>query len=254
MPSRIHAFPSEVVEPIWLFPDDSRLKAHASYTAAKAGDVAAAVELVSDLGFPFLGEIRDQLAVDACFVAPHAREATGDNAIPQVLAQACAMLSGGEADTDIVQISRVFHTGADPMERIATRAEFEGLVMPGRPHVLVDDVTTMGGTLAELANYIHTHGGNVAAVLVLVNAGRIKQLHPKNQLFAKSNPATAMKSKKSSTSIPLPSPQMKPAISSASARLTRSEIDSLRQGKKQIADYAQKALKDKVSEALAEKA
>jgi len=74
----------------------------------------------------------------------------------------------------------------------------------------------------------------------------------KNQLFAKSNPATAMKSKKSSASIPLPSPQMKPATSLASARLTRSEIDSLRQGKKQIADYAQKALKDKVAAALAE--
>jgi hypothetical protein len=39
-------------------------------------------------------------------------------------------------------------------------------------------------------------------------------------------------------------------ISSASARLTRSEIDSLRQGKKQIADYAQKALKDKIAAAL----
>jgi hypothetical protein len=35
----------------------------------------------------------------------HACEATGDNAIPQVLAQACAMVADGEADTDIVQIT-----------------------------------------------------------------------------------------------------------------------------------------------------
>ena len=178
MPSRIHGFPSGVVEPIWLYPDDSALKAHSAYTGAKAGDMAAAIELVSDLAFPFLIQVRERLPSGACFVAPHAREATGDNAIPQVLAQACAMLAKGEADTDIVQISRVFHTGADPMERMATRASFEGLVTPGKSHVLVDDVTTMGGTLAELANFIQIHDGFVAAVVVLVNAGRLKNLRP----------------------------------------------------------------------------
>ena len=71
------------------------------------------------------------------------------------------------------------------MERIATRAEFEGLVSPGRSHVLVDDVTTMGGTLAELADYNHTHGGTVAGVLILVNAGRIKELRPSRNIIRK---------------------------------------------------------------------
>ncbi|MGI8604456.1 MAG: phosphoribosyltransferase [Verrucomicrobiales bacterium] len=71
------------------------------------------------------------------------------------------------------------------MERLATRPEFEGLVTPGRLHVLVDDVTTMGGTLAELASYIQIQGGLVAGVLVLVNAGRLKQLHPTQSLVRK---------------------------------------------------------------------
>ena len=106
-------------------------------------------------------------------------------AIPQVLAQACAMLAQSEADTDIVQVSRVFHTGADPMERMATRADFEGLVIPGKSHVLVDDVTTMGGTLAELANYIQIHGGIVSSVLVLANAGRLKNLIPSQSVIRK---------------------------------------------------------------------
>lgn len=44
--------------------------------------------------------------------------------------------------------------------------------------------------------------------------------------------------------------QTKPITSSVSERLTRSEIDSLRLGKKLIADYAQKALKDKIAAAL----
>ena len=121
MPSRVHGFPDGLIAPLWHFSDDSLLKAHPSYTAAKAGDMTAAVQLISDLAFPFLSIL---------------------------------------------------------------------------------------------------------------------------------NPVMAMKSKKSSASSPLLSPPTKPTTSLASARLTRSEIDSLRQGKKQIADYAQKALKGKVSAAL----
>jgi hypothetical protein len=178
MPSRTYGFPVDTDIPLWLFPDDTCLKGHSCYTAAKAGDVAAAVSLVSDIALPFLIENHHKLPAGACYVAPHACEATGDNAIPQVLAQACAMVAGGEADTDIVQITRVFHTGADPMERIATRADFEGLVKPDALHILVDDVTTMGGTLAELAHFIQNRGGKVAGVVVIVNAGRTKNLRP----------------------------------------------------------------------------
>lgn len=183
MPPRSHGFPPEADTPIWLFPDDSALKAHPAYRAAKAGEVAAAVSLITDLALPFLAEVRAKFPSGACFVAPHAREAAGDNAIPQVLSQAAAMIAGGESDTDIVQISRVFHTGADPMERIATRAEFEGLVTPRKHHILVDDVTTMGGTLAELANFIQDKGGLIARVLVLANAGRLKNLRPKANII-----------------------------------------------------------------------
>lgn len=58
-----------------------------------------------------------------------------------------------------MQTTRVFHTGADPMERLAMRPEFEGVVVTNRPYVLIDDVTSMGGTLAELANYIPVQCG-----------------------------------------------------------------------------------------------
>ena len=185
MISRIHGFPDHMEEPCWIFPDDSPLKAHPHYKAAKAGDMIAAVHLVADLALPHLFDKKIQFPRGACFVAPHAREATGDNTIPQVLATTAAMIAGGETDVDIVQIDQVFHTGADPMERLASRSEFEGLVTPGRYHVLVDDVTTMGGTLADLNNYITMHGGLVAAVLVLVNAGRVKHLRPTKPLVQK---------------------------------------------------------------------
>lgn len=183
MKIRCRGFPVEMQEPIWRFPNDVALKSHKGYQLAKAGHIPSAIEVVEDLALPFLLEARNLLSSDACYVAPHAKEATGDNAIPQVLAQTAAMVSGGEVDTDIVQISRVFHTGADPMERMATRAEFEGLVSPDKNHVLVDDVTTMGGTLAELADYIQDEGGRIIGVLVLVNAGRTKALRPSNKIL-----------------------------------------------------------------------
>src|SRR5699024_10485280 len=45
-------------------------------------------------------------------------------------------------------------------------------------YVLVDDVTSMGGTLAELANYIRLNGEVVLGSIVLVNAGRDKNFTP----------------------------------------------------------------------------
>ena len=41
-----------------------------------------------------------------------------------------------------------------------------------------NNVTCLGGTLAELADFIKAGGGQVAAVVTLVNAGRIKRLKP----------------------------------------------------------------------------
>lgn len=175
-------FPSRLSEPFSLFHDDACLKAHKAYRDAKAGDATAAVKLVRDLAAPFLSMIqRGDLQAD-CFVAPHAREATGDNAIPQVLASACAAVSLAEVDTAIVQTTRVYHTGADAMERLALRPVFEGDVIPGRSYCLVDDVTNLGGTLAELADFIQLHGGVVVGVAVLVNAGRSKHLHPSRKV------------------------------------------------------------------------
>jgi orotate phosphoribosyltransferase len=64
------------------------------------------------------------------------------------------------------------------MERMAARAQFIGRVVPGAEYVLVDDVTNLGGTLAELSNYIQAFGGVVKDVVVLVNAGRNSALTP----------------------------------------------------------------------------
>jgi hypothetical protein len=174
---RSRSFPPQVV-PLFLFRADGPLKAHAAYTQAKAGDKNAALELVLDLAVAWLYEHRERFPSGLLFVAPHAQEATGDNAIPQTVAAVCAQIFQGVVDTEIVQSDRVYHTGADPMERMAARAQFEGGVVAGARYVLVDDVTNLGGTLAELGNFIAAHGGVVEDVLVLVNAGRNPALVP----------------------------------------------------------------------------
>ncbi|MFP3567578.1 phosphoribosyltransferase [Paraburkholderia sp. SIMBA_030] len=82
----------------------------------------------------------------------------------------------GELDEKIVQTTKVYHTGADAMERLIARASFQGTVRRGANYVLVDDVTTLGGTLCDLSDYIRRCGGNVVGAVVLVNASRSGRL------------------------------------------------------------------------------
>lgn len=174
---RVHGWP-KAIEPLALFAKDQPLKAHTAYVRAKAGDEAAALDLLLDLAVAWLYQQRARFAPRLWYVAPHAQEATGDNAIPQTLAAMCAAVWGGTVENAIVQSDRVYHTGADAMERMATRAQFVGKVQPSARYVLVDDVTSLGGTLAELANYIQCGGGIIQDVVVLVNAGRNPALVP----------------------------------------------------------------------------
>nr|CUV55768.1 conserved protein of unknown function [Ralstonia solanacearum] len=166
------------VEILSVFTDDAALKAHPAYREAKGGDGDAATALVIKLGISLLGHVRENFDAGLIFVAPHAQEAQGDNAIPQVLATALSLFADGVVDYDIVQVTKVFHTGADPMERLNARPRFRGHVETGKRYVLVDDVTTMGGTLAELAHFIQARGGIVYGVVVLVNASRSGMLQP----------------------------------------------------------------------------
>lgn len=162
-------------EPISSFDNADDIKAHPDYVAAKAGDTAAAVRLVQDLVKPEqLEEARKRFGPDVVFLPVMAKEATGHNQIPNALAALYAQAVGDAkvpADS-IIQSNEAHHTGARPMERILARPVFDGPVESGRSYVLVDDVTTMGSTFAELANHIRAGGGDVTGIIVLVDARR----------------------------------------------------------------------------------
>ena len=100
-----------------------------------------------------------------------------------MLAHHFASSAGGRVAENILQVNRAHHTGARAMERVAVRAVFDGPVEKDGRYVLVDDVTVMGSTLADLANHIQANGGKVVGAVTLANAGRSGVLTAPNALI-----------------------------------------------------------------------
>jgi len=165
--------PENAGEIIREFTDDARLKAHPDYKAAKAGDATAAARLVRALvSDKSLQAARDRFGSDAVYVPVMALESTGHNQIPNAMAQMYADATGAGKNVGIAQSNAAHHTGARPLERMAVRPVFDGDVVAGKFYVLVDDVTTMGGTFSERADHIRAGGGEVAGIVSIVNAAR----------------------------------------------------------------------------------
>ncbi|MGH8563273.1 MAG: phosphoribosyltransferase [Gammaproteobacteria bacterium] len=172
-------------------------------------------------------------------VSVHAYEDLGVNAIPEAFADELAQRLGWPADDAIVQTNLVAHTGADGYGRLARQPAFDGTVHPGTDYVLVDDFVGMGGTLANLRGYIESKGGRVLGALALTGKQysakltleektleELRQTHGQDLIgggkTGSVTPSTALLNQKLGTS---PAPRM----------LTPSEIELLRQSKREIA-------------------
>jgi hypothetical protein len=165
--------------------DFKKLTTHRDYAAAKAGNKVAAVRLVKALvTAESMAEAEKSFGAGAIYTAPHATEAGGQNAIPGMLAEYYAAKTAGTVDQNIVQASRAYHTGANAMDRLISRVRFSGDIVKGGRYVLVDDVTTMGGTLAEMASHIQEGGGQVVGIVTLTNATRSASLAASKKVTA----------------------------------------------------------------------
>lgn len=175
---RTSAFPADAAL-LADFRNDEPLKRHADYRAAKSGDADAAAELVKQLvKSDTLEAARQRFGSDVAYLPVMAQEASGKNAIPNALASYYANATGTAKAGRIFQVNKAYHTGADAMQRMIARSEFAGEVIPGQKYVLVDDVSTMGGTLADLASYIQSKGGVVSGAVLLTNASRSGIIQP----------------------------------------------------------------------------
>jgi hypothetical protein len=165
--------PREAGEIIADYRSDQEIKRHPDYRAAKAGDNAAAVRFVSDIVKPdSVAAARQRFGADVIYAPVIAEEASGHNSIPRTLAEYYAATTGGRTASGILQTNRAHHTGAKAMERLAIRPRFDGPVEQGGRYVLVDDVSVMGSTLAEMADHIRRNGGTVVGIVTLANASR----------------------------------------------------------------------------------
>lgn len=154
---------------VLIHANETAVKQHPNYKAAKSGDGLSAVALVNDT----LNEACNKVLLamlrghSPTLVSAHAYERDGVNAIPEAFAVEISKSLGWPADLNITQVNVVSHTGADGFSRLARQAEFAGSVHAGGEYVVVDDFVGMGGTLANLKGYIESQGGKVLAAVSL---------------------------------------------------------------------------------------
>lgn len=157
-------------------------KGHPDFDAAKKGDPAAARRFVrAQVARSTIAYAKYTFGKDAIYVAPHAQEVAGKNRIPITLAEFYAKETNGIADDNIYQTNVAGHTNATMMDRLLSRALFDGKVLPNRKYILVDDVATSGGTLAELADYIRSKGGIVLGMVTLADASQTVTMRTPNE-------------------------------------------------------------------------
>jgi hypothetical protein len=91
------------------------------------------------------------------------------NVIPITYANYIAEIVGAEVDTEILERERVGRTKLSAFERFLWQPSFVGEVRRDVAYVLVDDVITLGGTLAALRSYILMNDGTVALSTALAH-------------------------------------------------------------------------------------
>ena len=176
-------YPSWAPAPVAALEDLLRLKSHPLYCMAKSGDASAAFQVVADrMPRSLLYELRRVLPMNPWLVPAISMERRGCNALPIAMAHYLAEGLGGRVWLDTIQCNKAWHTGADMMERLVRRPLFDGKAPRDAPCVLVDDVSTVGSTLAELSDHLLQRDAEVAGSVLMVNASRSALLCPDQRI------------------------------------------------------------------------
>lgn len=148
--------------------EESLVKKHRLYAAAKGGDGDAAEELVNEtLTLNALDRISALVKDRNPHLLPvHALETEGVNVIPEVFAHTLAKVLALPVAIGIIQINRVSHTGAGGYHRLAFPPLFGGDVR-AREYFVVDDFIGQGGTIANLKGFVESQGAQVLGATTL---------------------------------------------------------------------------------------
>jgi hypothetical protein len=124
----------------------------------------------SDRPTAFYNQLEERIDADTLIVAPSLLQRDAKNVLPITFAHIIAKEFGAKVHEEVFQRPRAQKKrDMDGAARLTHDTEFYGTVIPGRNYFLVDDVMTMGGTMAALRGYIESQGGNVIGVAVLAD-------------------------------------------------------------------------------------
>jgi hypothetical protein len=157
--------------PVAVHTDGQTLKSHPDYLAAKNGDLKAARRVVSDTFKP--GKIAGLVqaaksSIDYVVPVQQLDPEARWNALPLAFAKAAARELGARVVPFVVQDNIVSHTSADSATRLTNQPSFSGTVPKGK-FLIVDDVVTLGSTLANLRGYIEHKGGQVVMASSIIS-------------------------------------------------------------------------------------
>lgn len=155
---------------IYIAHTSSSIANHPEYFKAKSGDIESALSLVNDyLNDDFLENIATHIKEyrDIAVLPVHAEEQLGRNKIPLAFATALHDVLNLQLETNIVQSDRAYRTQSDGVGRLLKRVHFNGEVQSGKNYLIVDDIVTQGGTLADLKSYIEVNDGIVIGASTL---------------------------------------------------------------------------------------
>ncbi|MBX4992305.1 putative AlgH/UPF0301 family transcriptional regulator [Rhizobium binae] len=169
-------FPDVFVNCKWKSPDPKGvcLKEHALYSAAKGQrDMDAALDLLDDLvvegTLRKLRELELKAGVKPKLIAPAAQIDETNNALAVGYANWLGHQLDWEVDESVYQMKDFSRDRLDAWVRIAHRSTFYGEIDKKTPYVIVDDVITLGGTLADLRSFILGKGGRVIGMSTIAS-------------------------------------------------------------------------------------
>lgn len=148
----------------------SYLKKNPHYAKAKSGSLEDAKILVNEIM-----EGRNYSIGNGILLPVIAEEKSGLNKIPLAFAMYLSDENGNDIDINVLQSVRANHTGSVASNRIR-KIDFRSLNdedFKGKHYIIIDDHVTMGGTIASLASFIRSKGGEIDEVLSLTNTTKV---------------------------------------------------------------------------------